>query len=75
MKTCYHCKRDLGFNEEYYVVRKAVKPKGSPYRHVRLGACCETCESEGKPTNFEYDTSSKVPACNETVEDYYGTLR
>jgi hypothetical protein len=54
VNKCYHCKGDIGFNEEYFIVRKAIKPKGAPYRNVLVGACCEKCESEGKPTNLEY---------------------
>jgi hypothetical protein len=28
---------------EYYVMRKAVEPKGVPYRWQNMGECCLTC--------------------------------
>lgn len=52
-KKCYFCGNTFGFNECRILVRKAIKPKGTPYRWKTIGHSCEDCAHENI-TNFEY---------------------
>lgn len=40
---CYYCQIEMPPLAEYYVMRKAVEPKGVPYRWQNMGECCLTC--------------------------------
>lgn len=52
---CIYCGYNYIFGE-YYVVRKAVKPKGMPYRWQDIGRCCEDChDTHGKKVQYEFD--------------------
>jgi len=50
---CMYCKA-RAINAEMFVVRQAIKPKGEQHRWRKIGFCCESCESAGKPTDIEY---------------------
>lgn len=60
---CMYCK-ETSFNYEMFVVRKAIKPKGYPYRWQEIGYCCDDCESKGKPVNIPYSKPSNNPLQN-----------
>lgn len=42
--TCLVCKKQLSFNYESTVVRKAIKPTRQPHRWIELGCVHEECE-------------------------------
>ena len=52
--TCDYC-GVTSINYPMYVIRKAVKPKGSPHRYIKSGYCCEECYDKGKKIFFEYN--------------------
>lgn len=45
MNNCMYCGRDQKFSERY-IVRRATKPKGYPYRWERIGVYCISCHEE-----------------------------
>lgn len=53
MNSCTYCLRTLGFNESYYIIKKAVKPKGAYKRWQDSGVCCEYCYESGKKLRIE----------------------
>jgi hypothetical protein len=53
IQTCKYCEESLGFSSEYYIIREAVKPKGSYKRWKDIGFCCETCYLNGCKVSFE----------------------
>ena len=47
-KECFYCGANLAFsNYEYYLIRKAIKPKGNPHRWKTVGFCCDNCYNKG----------------------------
>jgi len=53
-KKCYHCGEEIGFNSEYYVMQKAVKPPFSYRRFIDIGYACESCvEHKHKSTRID----------------------
>lgn len=47
-RICIYCNKDVtAVDYEYYLVRKATKPKGSPYRWKIIGFCCDNCYNKG----------------------------
>ena len=50
---CFICGKDIITNYEYHIIRKAVKPKGKPYRWKRIGVAHDECGDKYK-TSFEY---------------------
>ena len=42
--TCLVCKKQLSFNYESTVVRKAIKPPRQPHHWIELGCVHEECE-------------------------------
>ena len=57
--ACIFCDSEFGFNECKTEVRKAVKPKGSSYRWVVIGCCCDNC-SDTENTSIDYDANERV---------------
>ena len=55
MNQCLHCKRTLGFNEPYYVVRTKDTRFMGRKRYQRVAACCEDCEEQGQRTQYTID--------------------
>ena len=49
---CMYCGEPNG-SYETYVVKKATKPKGVPYRWSKIGYCCEDCYSNGKQISID----------------------
>lgn len=45
VQRCYFCNKKIGFFEENFIVRRAVKPPNNPYRYKNIGKCCESCSS------------------------------
>lgn len=65
---CMYCSR-VSINYSMWVVRRAIKPKGSPYRWKEEGYCCDECEASGKPISIEY-----VPPKDHPVERFAANL-
>ena len=49
---CYYCTTDVTLNTRY-LIKQAVKPKGTPNRYALIGYCCEKCENNGCATQLE----------------------
>lgn len=53
-KICLYCKEPLGINYPYYLIKKAIRPKGHQHRWKRVASACESCiEGKKKPTHYE----------------------
>lgn len=52
-ENCYYCKDEFGPLQDQYIVQEAVKPPKTPHRWRQIGAMCETCDSQGKPSHFD----------------------
>lgn len=59
--NCYYCGKDLLFVSEYYMVRRAIKPKGFPYRWICIGYACSRCE-ETNTLSYKYNQEPPKPA-------------
>ena len=52
MSTCFYCRKTLGINESYYLMRaKDTKFRGRN-RYKTVAYCCESCEADGKQCKF-----------------------
>ncbi|MBI9085469.1 MAG: hypothetical protein JEZ11_17870 [Desulfobacterales bacterium] len=40
---CFYCRKKLGLLEDFFLVKKASKPKGVPYRWKPIGVACVKC--------------------------------
>lgn len=55
VNTCFYCKKQLGINEPYYLMRsKDVRFRGRK-RYQTVAFCCEDCEEAGKQCQFTPD--------------------
>ena len=54
--NCIYCKQDFSPLQERYIIRKAIKPKFHPNRHIQIGKACSKCiEVEQKPTYYSFE--------------------
>lgn len=57
--NCLVCNKPLSFNYASTVVRRAIKPSGSPHRWITLGCVHEGCEHlvklEDDPWNKKFN--------------------
>ena len=58
-RRCQYCNFGLDFSSEYYILRKATKPKGSPDRWTNVGFVCMDCCAIGMSLQIEYDPYEK----------------
>jgi len=50
--TCFYCKKSLGFNEPYYLIRTKDRHFRGRKRHQTVAYCCIDCEDAGKQCHF-----------------------
>lgn len=60
MSNCFYCRRTLGINEPYYLIRtKDARFRGRK-RYQTVAYCCEECEEEGAQCQFSTDEWRKI---------------
>lgn len=52
MNTCFYCKKSMGFNEPYYLIRSMDRRFRGRKRHQTVAFCCIDCEGDGKQCSF-----------------------
>lgn len=57
--NCVYCGQWLG--SEWYTIHKAIKPKGHPYRKIKLKSkCCLDCGDIGCNLFYEFGEKCEV---------------
>lgn len=66
MKCLYcHC---LLTHRTLYIVRKAFRPKSQPNRWKEIGQCCEACEVDGYPLQYEFGETCEFTVDPEVIK-------
>lgn len=55
MSKCIYCGYKFRPVAEYYVVQRAMKPKGYPRRWKPIGKACVDCGDSGRKLRYGYD--------------------
>jgi len=55
MSQCFHCKKTLGMNEPYFLMRSKDRKFRGRNRYQTVAYCCVDCEAAGKQCRFSIE--------------------
>ncbi|ANI14435.1 hypothetical protein A9C11_10765 [Pseudomonas citronellolis] len=55
MSQCFYCKKTLGMNEPYFLIRSRDRRFRGRRRYQTVAYCCEDCEADGKQCRFSIE--------------------
>lgn len=55
MSQCFYCKKTLGMNESYFLMRSKDRGFQGRNRYQTVAFCCEDCEAAGKQCQFSVE--------------------